>query len=95
LEFAKMGMDDMELWEMNEAFAAQVIACNRVKSGCKQDQCSGFRSFPGASSRYDRSPVDHNPDERDEKEQKTIWMRDIMCWWRTGHGNHYRGIIKN
>jgi len=29
LEFAKMGMDDMELWEMNEAFAAQVIACNR------------------------------------------------------------------
>ncbi|MEN6390008.1 MAG: thiolase family protein [Syntrophomonas sp.] len=29
LEFAKMGMDDIELWEMNEAFAAQVIACNR------------------------------------------------------------------
>ncbi|HRY13769.1 MAG TPA: acetyl-CoA C-acetyltransferase, partial [Syntrophomonadaceae bacterium] len=27
--FAKMSMDDIELWEMNEAFAAQVIACNR------------------------------------------------------------------
>lgn len=29
LKFANMSMDDMELWEMNEAFAAQVIACNR------------------------------------------------------------------
>lgn len=29
LQFAKMAMDDIELWEMNEAFAAQVIACNR------------------------------------------------------------------
>lgn len=29
LKFAKMNMDDIELWEMNEAFAAQVIACNR------------------------------------------------------------------
>ncbi|MEQ8201746.1 MAG: thiolase family protein [Syntrophomonadaceae bacterium] len=29
LQFAGMGMDDIELWEMNEAFAAQVIACNR------------------------------------------------------------------
>jgi acetyl-CoA C-acetyltransferase len=29
LKFANMSMDDIELWEMNEAFAAQVIACNR------------------------------------------------------------------
>lgn len=29
LGFAKMNMDDIDLWEMNEAFAAQVIACNR------------------------------------------------------------------
>lgn len=29
LKFANMNMDDIELWEMNEAFAAQVIACNR------------------------------------------------------------------
>ena len=29
LKFANMAMDDIELWEMNEAFAAQVIACNR------------------------------------------------------------------
>ncbi|MGE5396420.1 MAG: thiolase family protein, partial [Chitinophagales bacterium] len=29
LKLANMSMDDMELWEMNEAFAAQVIACNR------------------------------------------------------------------
>ncbi len=29
LKLAHMSMDDMELWEMNEAFAGQVIACNR------------------------------------------------------------------
>lgn len=29
LNFAGMSIDDIELWEMNEAFAAQVIACNR------------------------------------------------------------------
>ncbi len=29
LKFAGMTMDDIELWEINEAFAAQVIACNR------------------------------------------------------------------
>jgi len=29
LKFANMRMDDIDLWEMNEAFAAQVIACNR------------------------------------------------------------------
>ncbi len=29
LKFAGMEMDDIQLWEMNEAFAAQVIACNR------------------------------------------------------------------
>lgn len=29
LQFAKMDINDIELWEMNEAFAAQVIACNR------------------------------------------------------------------
>lgn len=29
LKFAGMSMNDMELWELNEAFAAQVIACNR------------------------------------------------------------------
>jgi acetyl-CoA C-acetyltransferase len=29
LKFANMSIDDIELWEMNEAFAAQVIACNR------------------------------------------------------------------
>lgn len=29
LQFAGMTMDDIELWEINEAFAAQVIACNR------------------------------------------------------------------
>ena len=29
LKFANMNMDEIELWEMNEAFAAQVIACNR------------------------------------------------------------------
>ncbi len=29
LKLANMTIDDIELWEMNEAFAAQVIACNR------------------------------------------------------------------
>lgn len=29
LKFANMTLDDIELWEINEAFAAQVIACNR------------------------------------------------------------------
>ncbi|NLN88411.1 MAG: thiolase family protein [Syntrophomonadaceae bacterium] len=29
LNFANMSIDDIELWEMNEAFAAQIIACNR------------------------------------------------------------------
>jgi len=29
LKLANMSIDDIELWEMNEAFAAQVIACNR------------------------------------------------------------------
>ncbi len=29
LKLANMNIDDIELWEMNEAFAAQVIACNR------------------------------------------------------------------
>lgn len=29
LKLANMSLDDIELWEMNEAFAAQVIACNR------------------------------------------------------------------
>lgn len=29
LRIAHMSMDDIELWEMNEAFAGQVIACNR------------------------------------------------------------------
>jgi len=29
MKLANMSMGDMELWEMNEAFAAQVIACNR------------------------------------------------------------------
>lgn len=29
LKFAKMSKDDIDLWELNEAFAAQVLACNR------------------------------------------------------------------
>lgn len=29
LDFAGLSIEDMELWEINEAFAAQVIACNR------------------------------------------------------------------
>ena len=29
LKFANMSMNDIELWEINEAFAAQAIACNR------------------------------------------------------------------
>jgi acetyl-CoA C-acetyltransferase len=29
LKFASLQIDDIELWEINEAFAAQVIACNR------------------------------------------------------------------
>jgi len=29
LQFAKMNIDDIELWELNEAFAGQVLACNR------------------------------------------------------------------
>lgn len=29
LKFAGLGMSDIGLWELNEAFAAQVIACNR------------------------------------------------------------------
>lgn len=29
LQISKMSIDDIELWEINEAFAAQVIACNR------------------------------------------------------------------
>ena len=29
LQFANLSIDDINLWEMNEAFAAQVIACNR------------------------------------------------------------------
>lgn len=29
LKLAKMSKDDIDLWELNEAFAAQVLACNR------------------------------------------------------------------
>lgn len=29
LQFAKMEMEDIDLWEVNEAFAVQVLACNR------------------------------------------------------------------
>lgn len=29
LKFANMSKDDIDLWELNEAFAAQVLACNR------------------------------------------------------------------
>lgn len=29
LQFAKLSVDDIDLWEINEAFAAQVLACNR------------------------------------------------------------------
>lgn len=29
LKIAKMSKDDIDLWELNEAFAAQVLACNR------------------------------------------------------------------
>jgi acetyl-CoA C-acetyltransferase len=29
LRFAGLSMNDIELWELNEAFAAQIIACNR------------------------------------------------------------------
>jgi acetyl-CoA C-acetyltransferase len=47
----RLGIDDLDLWEINEAFAAQVLAC--VRAFADDDYCRSALGLPGALGELD------------------------------------------
>jgi len=53
LKRAGIGIDDVGVVEMNEAFASQAEACRReLRAPFRRQRCSAFRSRRRASSRW-------------------------------------------
>src|SRR5262249_37873952 len=50
-----LGLDDLDAWEMNEAFAAQVIACERAWAS--DDYCKAELGLDRALGRLDRAKL--------------------------------------
>jgi len=50
-----LGLNDLDAWELNEAFAAQVIACARAWAS--EDFCRDELGLPGALGRIDESKL--------------------------------------
>tara|TARA_R110000823_G_scaffold130015_10_gene257853 strand:- start:6234 stop:7571 length:1338 start_codon:yes stop_codon:yes gene_type:complete len=48
----ELGLDDVELWEINEAFAAQVLAC--LEAWNDDDFCQSILGLDGAAGELDR-----------------------------------------
>lgn len=55
LERAKLGLDDIDLWELNEAFAAQVLAC--LEAFASDDFCRAVLGQDGALGTIDRAKL--------------------------------------
>jgi acetyl-CoA C-acetyltransferase len=55
LERHGLGLDDLDAWEINEAFAAQVIACERAWAS--DDYCRQELGLPGALGRIDAAKL--------------------------------------
>src|SRR5512137_279170 len=50
-----LGLDDVDAWEINEAFAAQVIAC--LRAWASDDYCRGELGLPGPLGVLDRAKL--------------------------------------
>ena len=55
LERHRLGLDDLDAWEINEAFAAQVIGCLRAWES--DDYCRTELGLPGALGAIDRAKL--------------------------------------
>ena len=53
LQRQKLGLDDIDYWEINEAFAAQVLAC--VRAWQDEDFCQNALGLPGAFGALDEN----------------------------------------
>ena len=50
-----LGLDDLDAWEINEAFAAQVIAC--IRAWASDDYCRSELGLPGALGTLDEAKL--------------------------------------
>jgi acetyl-CoA C-acetyltransferase len=66
---ARLALDDIDLWEINEAFAAQVLGCsppgNRTSTAVSSSACRGrWAALPGSSQRRRRRDCRRPPGRR-------------------------------
>jgi acetyl-CoA acetyltransferase len=89
---AGLKMKDIDLWELNEAFASQCLYCRDALGSTTKSTTSTAAAFDWSSVRDDRLAPDGARAARTEAPQAKIRHRDDVHRWRPGRS---QGCLKH